>query len=84
MPGVEVDGDAVDVRDAAALGRVALLDLLELERDVCDGRVDLAGDEYCSRNGRRISESFWPRFEISSSMSRNGTTPVSACVKSRK
>src|SRR5262249_38254603 len=40
--------------------------------------------KYFSRYGARMSESFSPRFEISSSMSRNGTTPESACENSRK
>ena len=42
---VEVDRDAVEVRDPAALGGVALLDLLQLARHVRDRRVDLARDE---------------------------------------
>ena len=45
MPVVEVDRDPVEVRDATAFCRVALLQLLQLERHVGDGRVDLAGQE---------------------------------------
>ena len=39
-----VDRDAVEMRDLA-LGGVALLQLLQLQRDVRDRRVQLAGDE---------------------------------------
>ena len=42
---VEVDGDAVEVRDPPARRCVALLDLLQLQRHVGDRRVDLAGEE---------------------------------------
>src|SRR5829696_2370389 len=40
--------------------------------------------KYRSRSGRRISESFCSFRETSSSISRNGITPESACEKSRK
>jgi len=45
VPVVEVDREAVEVRDAPALGRVALLQLLELEGDVPDPCVDLTREE---------------------------------------
>ena len=64
--------------------RVALLDLLQLQRDVGNRRVDLAGEEVPLAKGREELRSFRPRFEISSIISRNGTTPESACEKSRK
>ena len=58
MPVLEVDGDAVKVGYAATFGDVALLELLELQRDVGDRRVDLAREEEALTIGGRSSESF--------------------------
>src|SRR3954451_6602423 len=44
VPVVRVDGDAVEMGDGS-FRRVALLQLLQLEGDIRDGRVQLAGDE---------------------------------------
>ena len=63
---------AVEVRDLALVGEV-LLQLLELERDVGHGRVDLAGDEVALAEGREeLGERAVPRLETSSSMSSAG------------
>jgi hypothetical protein len=60
VPVVELDREAVEVRDVAALGGVPLLQLLEREGDVGDGCVDLAGQKKALGTGRS-SESFVPR-----------------------
>src|SRR5215467_16039023 len=45
MPVVELDREPVEMREAAAGRRVALLQLLQRQGDVRDGCVDLAGEE---------------------------------------
>ena len=84
MPVVEVDREAVEVRCAAACGRIALLQLLELERDVGNRRIDLAGQEEALPIWAQELRELRAGRESNPSMTRNGTTPVSAWEKSRK
>src|SRR5438874_6857354 len=55
------------MRDRAALRRVPLLELLQLERNVRDGRVDLAGEEVALPKGgeelRQLSAAFREELE---------------------
>ena len=45
MPVLELEGDAVQVRDAGCLAAVTLLELLELQGHIGDSQVDLPRDE---------------------------------------
>ena len=83
VPVVRVDRHAVEVRDRA-LPPEPLLELLQLHGDVRDRCVELAGEEVALAVRREELGQLLPRLEISSSISRNGTTPESACEKSRK